>query len=248
MTDLAERARPLERDLRDVFGARLQSFVVYGTRTHEAPGAHEPHGHSPSRERTATHTMAIVETLTADDLRACAQRVSTWHDRGLATPLVLAAHEFARSLDVFPLEFGAIVADHLVVSGVDPFAGLRVDPADLRRACEVQARSHLLHLREGFLETRGRADALALLIVDSAPAFAALLESIARLQGVAAGDRAESRRHAERSVGAPGGIVSEVIKLAAVTEISSAEALRLFPAYLDAVERLVKLVDGWTGK
>ena len=248
MTDLAERARPLERDLRDVFGTRLQCFVVYGTRTHEAPGAHEAHGHSPAGQRTATHTLAIVDTLTTDDLRACAQRVPTWHDRGLATPLVLAAHEFTRSLDVFPLEFGAILADHLVVSGADPFVGLRVDPADLRRACEVQARSHLLHLREGFLETRGRADALAVLIVDSAPAFAALLESIARLQGAAADDPAAARRHAERSVGAPGGIVSEVIKLAAVTEISSAEALRLFPAYLGAVERLVKVVDGWIAK
>ena len=60
------------------------------------------------------------------------------------------------SLDAFPLEFGAILADHAVVSGASPFDGLTVDAADLRRACEVQARSHLLHLREGYIE---RADA-----------------------------------------------------------------------------------------
>ena len=47
---------------------------------------------------------------------------------------------------------------------------------------------------------------------------------------------------------APGGIVSDVIKLADVTEIASAEAVRIFPAYLDAVERLVKLVDGWNAR
>ena len=91
--------------------------------------------------------------------------MAAWHDAGLATPLLLAAHEFGRSLDAFPLEFGAILADHVVVAGSDPFDGLRVDAADLRRACEVQARSHLLHLREGYLETRGRGDALADLIV-----------------------------------------------------------------------------------
>ena len=67
-----------------------------------------------------------------------------------ATPLLLAAHEFGRSLDAFPFEFGAILADHVVVSGSDPFDGPPRRPADLRRACEVQARSHLLHLREGF--------------------------------------------------------------------------------------------------
>ena len=35
--------------------------------------------------------------------------------------------------------------------GADPFAGLRSSHRDLRRACEVQARSHVLHLREGYL-------------------------------------------------------------------------------------------------
>ena len=47
----------------------------------------------------------------------------------------------------------------------------------------MQARSHLLHLREGYLETRGRSDALADLIVRSAPPLAALLKSVARLEG-----------------------------------------------------------------
>ena len=98
--------------------------------------------------------------LNADDLRACAAQVARGTSRS-GDAAVLAAHEFERSLDAFPLEFGAILADHVVVSGANPFDGLRVDPADLRRACEVQARSHLLHLREGYLETRGRGDALA---------------------------------------------------------------------------------------
>jgi hypothetical protein len=137
--------------------------------------------------------------------------------------------------------------DHIVVSGSNPFAGLRVDPADLRRACEVQARSHLLHLREGYLETGGRADALAVLIVDSAPAFAALLENIARLEGQEADPSAVSR-HAERVIDAPSGIIRDVVRLAGVKEISSAEAERIFPAYLDSVERLVKFVDSWKAR
>jgi len=234
----------LERDLREIFSARLQSVVQYATRARHAAadshgGAHDGHA--------LVHTLAIVDTITAADLRACAGHVIAWHGAGLATPLIVAGHEFARSLDVFPLEFGAIVADHVVVAGRNPFTGLHVDPRDLRRACEVQARSHLLHLREGFLETAGRADALAVLIVDSAPAFAALLESIARLEG-AADDPAAVTRHAERTLNVAGGIVSDVVRLAGVREISSAEAERIFPAYLEAVERLVKFVDGWQAR
>src|SRR5688500_1538972 len=127
---IPEAVRTLERDLRDTFGARLHSLVVY------RPADGDPH----------TPTPAVRDRLSADDLRACAARVGAWHDAGLATPLLLAAQEFGRSLDAFPFEFGAIIADHALVAGADPFAGLAVDPAHLRHACEVQARSHLLHL------------------------------------------------------------------------------------------------------
>jgi len=183
--------------------------------------------------------------MTHDDLRGCARRIEAWHDAGLATPLLIAAREFERSLDAFPLEFGAIVANHVVVAGGSPFASLKVDPADVRRACEVQARSHLLHLREGYLETRGRADALSVLIVQSAGAFAALVASVARLEGHASDDPAAAARHVERLLNLPGGAVTEVAKLVGVQEISSADAERLFAPYLDAVERLVNYVDGW---
>ena len=184
-----------------------------------------------------------MDTLSTDDLRACTGHVEHWQDSGLDTPLLVAAHEFGRSLDVFPFEFGAILADHVLVSGSDPFDGLRVEPADQRRACEVQARGHLLHLREGYLETRGRGDALAVLIVQSAPAFAALLTSVAHLDAVEVRDGAAAARHVERRLELTSGTATAIVALAGVSEISSAEAERLFAPYLDTVERLVKYID-----
>src|SRR4030095_10682905 len=150
MGDLPDSVHTLERELRGVFGPRLQSLVAYGLKT--AP------------DRTPARTMALVASLTEQDLRACAARATSWHAAGLATPLVVAAREVARSLDAFPLEFAAISADHVVVSGEEPFAQLRVDAADIRRACEVQARSHLLHLREAFVEAGGNGEALGPLV------------------------------------------------------------------------------------
>ena len=229
----------------------MQSLVVYGQRAQALRHAHEPsqtahaaHGH----DAPPTHTLAIVDTMTPADLRACAVRVDAWHESGLATPLLIAAHEFEQSLDAFPFEFGAILADHSVVAGANPFASLVVDPADLRRACEVQARSHLLHLREGYLETRGRADALSVLIVRSAAAFAALVSSVARLEGHATDDVASAARHVERVLGAPECAVAEVAALAGVHDLTSAAAERLFGPYLDAVTRLVQHVDGWSAR
>jgi hypothetical protein len=245
MTDVSDRLPTLERELRGLFGSRLQSLVAYGVRDRPHGDAHAAHGGHV--EAPLTSTLAIVESVTGDDLKACAARIASWHDAGLATPLLLTATEFERSLDAFPLEFGAILADHTVVAGTNPFEGLRVDPADIRRACEMQARSHLLHLREGFLETLGRADALAVLIVRSAAPFAALLTSLARLQGLSP-DAAAAARHAERTLELAPGVVTDVVKLAHVTEISSADATRNFPAYLDAAERLVKYVDRWSAQ
>src|SRR3954469_2896505 len=227
---IPEAVRALERDLRGIFGSRLQSLAIYGARaaTADAHLAHDAHGHGAA---APTRTLAVVESMTRADLPAAATRVDAWHDAGLATPLLLGAREFSQSLDAFPLEFGAILADHVVVAGDNPFASLAVDPADVRRAVEVQARSHLLHLREGFLETRGRADALSLLIVESAPAFAALVTSLARLRahgpsGVAGGTPPQSAvaaatmpadaaaRHVERIIGMADGTVAAVVALA----------------------------------
>ncbi len=218
---ISPAVQTLERELRGIFGSRLQSLAVYGQRAQAdrgAHGSHAAHGH----DAPPTHTLAIVESLTPDDLRACAGRVEAWHDAGLATPLLFAAPEFEQSLDAFP--------------------------ADLRRACEVQARSHLLHLREGFLETRGRSDGLAVLIVQSAAAFAGLIMSIARLAGHATDDVAAAARHVERITGTPGGTTAEVIALVGVHEIASADAERLFGPYLEAVMKLVQYVDGWSGR
>jgi hypothetical protein len=208
MTDASSALQTLEKDIREIFGSRLQSLVRYGAKA------------------KLVHALVVADSLTADDLRACARRVSAWHDEGLATTLMFPASELGRSLDVFPFELSAIIGDHTVLAGRNPFEGLRVEPNDLRWACEVQARSHLLHLREGFVEARGRDDALSVLIVRSAPAWASLLENMARLENKAAA-------------------TDEVTKLVGVKEISNDDAARIFPSYLERVEQLTKQVDSW---
>jgi hypothetical protein len=229
---IPDAVRTLERDLRNLFGARLQSLVVYRA----ADSEHNPE--LPS--------LAVLDDLTADDLRACASRIADWRDHGLATPLFLRAEEFGRSLDAFPFEFGAILADHAVVAGSDPFAGLRVDPAHLRHACEVQVRSHLLHLREGYVETGGRSDALADLVTQSVAPLTALLRSIARLLGHAADSGAEAARHVEQAAGLAGGSLEAIVSISAARAVSGEEARRLFVPYLESIEKLARFVDRWS--
>ena len=66
---IPDAAQIVDRELREIFGPRLQSLIVYGAASGEQakPGAH---GHA----ETPTRTMAVVERMTREDLRACAGR------------------------------------------------------------------------------------------------------------------------------------------------------------------------------
>ena len=215
-------------DLQHIFGDRLQAFVAYG----------HPHA-SPSP------SVALVRTLTADDLSACAARATAWHRAGSATPLLLTKDEFAGSLDAFPIEYGEIIDTHRLLYGVDPFAGLAIRPDDLRRACEVQVKSHLLHLRENFVDCGARPSAVAALVTDSAPAFALLLRRLAQLDGHPATSGAELGAYAQQRPRLDPRVVGDVLAIAEGAASAGVDPTRLFPGYLAAVEQLSIFVDTW---
>ena len=79
MLHIPDIVHTLERELRGIFGSRLQSLVVYGLRTH-AVGSGEHDGPNHAHGAALTHTLAVVDGLTAEDLRACTGRVAGWHD------------------------------------------------------------------------------------------------------------------------------------------------------------------------
>ena len=189
-----------------------------------------PHG-AASRRHAPTQTLAVVEALTTDDLRACAghvQHVAGQRARHAAARRRARVRPLARRLPVRVRRHPRRPRARL---RRDPFDGLRVEPADLRRACEVQARSHLLHLREGYLETRGRGDALAVLIVRVGARASPRWSRASRISTPSRpDDAAAAARHVERRLELTSGTAAAIVALVGVSEISSAEAERLFPA------------------
>ncbi len=220
--------QPVVEDLQRIFGTRLKAVMRYGW-----------------RPRDRTPSLALVQSLTLDDLGACAARTLQWHRSGCATPLLLTPHEFARSLDAFPIEYDEILATSELVAGAHPFEGLSISRADLRRACEVQVKSHLLHLREDYLEGAGRPSHVAALVKESAPAFVALIRHLARLDNAPMETNAELIEYASRRIGLEPRVVSDVIALAEPQPMDTVDASRVFPAYLSAVERFAEFVDSW---
>jgi hypothetical protein len=222
----------LALDLKRVFGNRLHSVCAYGTSLDADD---------------EIRSIALVDRLAFEDLAACVPLAQHWGDRDLAVPLILERDEFTRTLDVFPLEYGEIIASHLPVYGEDPFAGISVAEGDLRRGCELQAKSHLIHLREGFLETGGDPSAITRLIGASAESFRRLLLNIVRL--VAPADTADQEMDlaalAERHIGVPAGLTGEVLATGGRGASTIADPTALLARYVAAVERIWEFVDGW---
>ena len=223
----------LAADLRRVFGNRLLSICAYGLQ-------HNPDGD--------THTLVLVDRLTWEDLAACVPLAAAWNARGLEVPLLLEEHEFTRTLDVFPLEYGDILAHHVLIEGTDPFEGLSVSKADLRRACELQAKSHLIHLREGFLESGGDPRAVSRLIGASAEGFRRLLENLVWLvqESPAAGAQHDVAEDAQALLGVPAELTREVLAKGRAERSSTiAEPTALLEQYIAAVDRIWEFVDEW---
>ena len=207
-------------DLRRVFDDRFVSLV--------ATGAHS--------------SVAFAPTVTPGDLEALGPLVDVWQRDDLEVPLLLTRHEFHRSLDAFPVEYQAIIDHHEVMAGVPPFEGLVIDPVHLRRACETQAKSHLIHLRQGWIESAGHDGRLAGLIVRSAPALRALLTDLARLKSDA--EQADALDGA-RAAGLDVDLIRSVISLEG-DDAHAPKLVRRLPEYVAQSERLWQYVDTWT--
>lgn len=227
----------LTSDLRAVFGGRLRSVVTYGPWVVATTSTARPGDEAP------VNALALVDDLTFSDLSACAERAASWGALRLAMPLLLSREEFVSSLDAFPLEFGDILSRHVTCDGTDPFEGVRVRDEDLRRACEVQAKSHLIHLREGFLEAGGEAGAVDRLIRESRQSFSALLSSLARLEQQPSETAHDLAQYAGSRLGVSAPLVERVLGLA--DRRPSDEALQLYSPYHDAAAAIAAHVDRW---
>jgi hypothetical protein len=188
----------LAADLKEIFGDRLTMVAGFG-------------GDS--------HSCVVIRSLTLDDLDRCAALGAKWKKLGLDAPLFLIEPELARALDAFPLEFSEIIATRRVVTGVDVFERITVAKTDLRRACEVQARGHVVHLREGYIEAGGNRKVVESLVAAAILPFRALVTNAARLEGIS--------------------------PKALVTQLGLDNFEKGFPEALRAAERLVDYVDRW---
>jgi len=222
------------RDVQAALGDRLVSLVLYGSAV----------GDDWVTQRSDLNVAVVVPRVTLDVLEALVPVIARWRRKRLALPLVADREYLESARDAFPMELDDIRRHHRVLAGADPFGGLVIERAALRRECEHEARGKLLRLRALFLDAAGRPAALEQLMVESLKSFLVVLRHLLRLRGA-------GEAHGYREVLAAGAgllgplpVMQRLLDRRAGDARLGAAALREeFGGYLAEVERIVAALD-----
>jgi hypothetical protein len=123
-------------------GDNIQAIFVYGS----GAGVNYKPGVSN------VNMAVIVDKLDFTVLKQASVLVKGGRRHKIAPVLLLTKEYVFNSLDVFPIEFSEIKAQHKTIFGEDFFAGLDIPLKDVRLLCEQQIKGKLLHLRQAYLD------------------------------------------------------------------------------------------------
>jgi hypothetical protein len=95
-------------------------------------------------------------------------------------PLVMTKEELTDGVDVFPIEFLNIKQHYEVLHGEDCLADITISKKHLRRQLEFEFRSKLIHLREEYLQYKGKD--LEHLVLAAVPTLMPILGALIHLK------------------------------------------------------------------
>jgi hypothetical protein len=101
------------------------------------------------------NVLVLVDTIDPRQLEMLGATTRAWAEAGNPPPLELTVAEWARSADIFPMEYADILARHRLLFGALPgvteAGGIQVNRAHLRVQAEFEAMGKVLRLRQGIM-------------------------------------------------------------------------------------------------
>jgi len=196
------------------------------------------------REVSQFNLMNVCSNLAPAPLTRRGGPVRWWLRAGQPWPRLFSPELIRDSVDIYPIEFIDITRHHRVLLGRDALSGVEVDVALLRLQCERELREKLMRLREGFVESRGKAKLLRQLLAASYASFALVWRGCLHLLGasVPAHDR-EVAAALCRRLELDAAPFEEVAAIAAGER--SADESAVFARYYRELEAMVERIDRW---
>lgn len=162
----------LTGEISAALGRRLVAFLVYGSTVRGDAG--------PDAD---VNTLLICDAADEAVFDALEPAVARWVAAGHPAPLVVSADEWRDATDAFAIEYSDIQEAHRVLAGRDPWDGIAITRADVRRQLEHELRGKVLRLRQGYLAARGDGRALENLVRATAAGWLVMLRAALRLSG-----------------------------------------------------------------
>ena len=166
--------------------------------------------------------------------------------QGFAAPLIMDPAYLHSSVDVFPLEFLNFKLLHLAIYGEDLFAGLTIDPKELRYQCERELKGKLLWLHRIYVSAMGDRQVLAGDIVRHFEGYLPLIRGLVHLLGqVPPAALKPALDLLFTLTGAETEVYEEIYAIQQnLSKPSKEEITQLFARFYRATERLAEVVDG----
>lgn len=160
-------------EIDQLFGKKVVSIILFGS---GATAEYVP-------KRSDINFLVVLTPDGIEQIGNIKKHVTRWKKMKISLPLFLTKAYIEASLDSFPIEFFNMQSAYRVISGEDVLKELRIKKEDLRLQCEREMKGNLLKLRQGFIQTGGRAKALRLLIVESIVTFISIFRAVLFLKG-----------------------------------------------------------------
>lgn len=173
VTQAGEATGVLVTELKEMFGERLESVVLYGS----VPRHESVLGVSD------INVLVILDEVRLDDLRRISPIARNCIELGRSEPRLFGAEEFRRSADAFAIEMADLLDQRQVLFGRDPVAGIEVPGAALRHQLEHEIRARHIQLRAGLMIAAPLPAAVGGLLEDALPAYVCYLRAVLRLAG-----------------------------------------------------------------
>ena len=223
------------KEVKGVFGEKLEGMLLYGSAVR---------GEFLSG-RSNLNILLLVSSYDSAVLKQYSALHRRWSKEQIIAPLFLTEEELHMSAAVFPLEFLEIQEQHRVLSGRDPFIGFHVKTDRLRDAVVQGFASHLLRLRQRYVEGGGGDEATTILLPLSITSILPLLRGVQRLLGrppLAHSDAVISDVAEQLKLDLQGLLDVWLLKRGQISP-GPHEVPRFFDRYLEAVTRLTRTVE-----
>jgi hypothetical protein len=149
---------------------------------------------------------------------------------------IFTKEELLNSLDVFPIEFLNLKESRVLLLGKDVLEDIKIDQQNLRHECEFYLRTHILKLREGFIQPKRNE---AQLIRESLPFLLSIFKYLLLLlKQKIPKEKSEIVLHLAHKIDFNKDVFYRIIG-----NLDSNKLGNYFEKYLTELEKIVKKVD-----